>query len=167
MTQDEAVGAEYTRLREAAILVLDALPDAEDRPTQVDGALRSLRAVLSGDVSMQSDTGAGTLDPFEQMLTVRRYTGRRAEPVSLPQQAADLRRQLDGDRALDERLPGEPSRNVVVTELRAMIVASLLEELAARLSPGVAFGPGRNGEELAQLAVDLAKELLDQTFLGQ
>jgi hypothetical protein len=48
-----------------------------------------------------------------------------------------------------------------------MIVAGLLEELAARLSPGAAFGPGRSGEELARLATDLAKELLDQTFVGE
>jgi hypothetical protein len=56
---------------------------------------------------------------------------------------------------------------VVITELRAMIIAGLLEELAARLSPGTAFGPGRSGEELARLATDLAKELLDQTFVGE
>ncbi len=48
-----------------------------------------------------------------------------------------------------------------------MIIARLLEELAARLAPGAAFGPGGNGEALAGLAKELAKELLDQTFVGE
>ncbi|MFF3244274.1 hypothetical protein ACFYWY_11185 [Streptomyces sp. NPDC002870] len=167
MSQDDVVRAANTRLRDAAIEVLDAMPAVENSSARRDVALRNLRAVLSGDTLRQSATERGALDPFEHSLAARLYVGRRAEPIPLPQRAADLRRRLDRDRGLDERLPGEPTRNVVITELRAMIVASLLEELAARLSPGTAFGPGRNGEELARLATDLAKELLDQTFLGE
>jgi hypothetical protein len=167
MLQDDVVRAEYARLRDATIGVLDAMPDVQNPSPRVDLALRNLRAVLSGDTPRQSDTERGVLNPFEHSLAARRYVGRRAEPVPLPQRAADLRRRLVRDRGLDERLPGEPSRNVVITELRAMIVAGLLEELAARLSPGAAFGPGRSGEELARLAKDLAKELLDQTFVGE
>ncbi|KLL09754.1 hypothetical protein BL254_19875 [Protofrankia sp. BMG5.30] len=165
--QDDVIRAEYTRLRNAAIGVLDAMSDAENPSARVDVALRNLRAVLSGDTPRQSDTERGALDPFEHSLAARLYVGRQAEPIPLPQRAADLRRRLAGDRGLDERLPGELSRNVVITELRAMIVASLLKELAARLSPGAAFGPGQSGDELARLATDLAKELLDQTFVGE
>ncbi|RKS68425.1 uncharacterized protein DUF1232 [Actinomadura pelletieri DSM 43383] len=74
---------------------------------------------------------------------------------------------LVGEPSLGQRSPGEPSHDVVITELRATTIAGLLEKLAARLSPGPPFGPGQNGEEMARIAADLAKELRDQTFLGQ
>lgn len=167
MSHDDVVLAEHARLRDAAIGVLDTMPDVENPPATVVATLRRLRTVLSGDTPRQSDTERGALDPFEYSLTAKRYVDRQAEPIALPQRAADLRRRLAGDRRLDEPLlPGRPPRNVVITELRAMIVAGLLQELAARLSPGAAFGPGRSGVELASLATDLAKELLDQTFVG-
>ncbi|MCQ4043281.1 hypothetical protein ACFOSC_01080 [Streptantibioticus rubrisoli] len=165
--QDDATRDEYAQLRNAAIRLLDAMSDLESPSQQVDAAFQDLRAALSGDTSRRSGTEYGALDPFQHALAARRYAGQRAQPIPLPQRATELRRRLDGDRGLDERQPGEPSRNVVITELRAMIVAGLLEELAARLSPGAAFGPGRSGEELARLATDLAKELLDQTFVGE
>ncbi|MEU6183194.1 hypothetical protein [Streptomyces coeruleorubidus] len=165
--QGDSIRAEYAQLRNAAVRLLDVLPDSKSPSQPVDDALRYLRAVLSGDTPQQPGSENAALDPFEHSLTARRYEGRRAHPISLSQQAVELRRRLDADRGLDERQPGESSRNVVITELRAMIVAGLLEELAARLSPGAAFGPGRSGEELAHLATDLAKELLNQTFVGE
>lgn len=164
---DDVVRAEYARLRGAAIEVLDAIPDRADSSPRFEDALESLRAVLAGGTPPRSVPAHGSPDPFEHALVARRYEGRRAEPISLPERAVELRRRLEADRGLEDRLPGEPSRNVAVTELRAMIVAGLLEELAARLSPGAAFGPGRSGEELARLAKDLADELLAGTFVGE
>jgi hypothetical protein len=165
--QDDRDRAEYAQLRDAAIGVLDAMSALGSPSQPVDVALRNLRAVLGDDAPRRSGTEHGALDPFEHALAARRYVGPRADPVPLPQRAADLRRRIDADRGLSERQPGEPSRNVAITELRAMIIAALLEELAARLSPGAAFGPGRSGENLALLATDLAKDLLDQTFVGE
>ncbi|MEU4312778.1 hypothetical protein [Nocardia sp. NPDC024068] len=49
----------------------------------------------------------------------------------------------------------------MITELRAMIIGSLLRELAARLGAGTA---GRN---LAAVAGELADELIDQTVAGR
>ncbi|OLT27034.1 hypothetical protein BJF83_19455 [Nocardiopsis sp. CNR-923] len=164
---DDRIRVEYVRLRDAAIGVLDAMPDVDSPSARVDAALRNLRSVLAGTTPVPSETVRGTPDPFEHSLTARQFVDRWSEPISLPQRAADLRRRLDGDRALQERPSDGPSRDVVITELRAMIVAGLLEELAARVSPGSAFGPGRNGEALALLATDLAKELLAQTFVGE
>lgn len=156
---------QYALLRAAAVQVLDA---ATGEPGQLAAALQGLRDALRGDPAPDASAGdRPVLDPFEHYLTELRYE--EAEParaITLERMAVELRRQLDNDRAVDERLPGEPERNVTVTELRAMVVGGLLEELAARLSPGAAFGPGRNGEALAGVAAALSKELLDQTFVG-
>ncbi|MEV2278310.1 hypothetical protein AB0I72_22260 [Nocardiopsis sp. NPDC049922] len=164
---DDRIQAEYMRLRNAAIGVLDAMPEVDGPSAQVDAALRNLRSVLAGGTPAPFDTQRETPDPFEHSLAAKRYVGQRAEPISLPQRAADLRRRLDGDRSPQARPSDEPVRDVIITELRAMIVAGLLEELAARISPGAAFGPGHDGEALARLATDLAKELLAQTFVGE
>lgn len=167
MTED-GVTSRYELLRAAAIRVLEAVPDVERPPGQLSAALEGLRDAVRGEVA-PPDVGPRRplLDPFRHYLTEKLYVDRDVSAIPLEQMAADLRRDLDGDRALDDRLPGEPERNVVVTELRGMVVGGLLQELAARLSPGAAFGPGRNGEPLARVARDLAKELLDQTFVGE
>jgi hypothetical protein len=166
MSQGDLVQVEYARLRNAAIGVLDAMPDVRNPSARVESALWNLRAVLSGDMPRWPDTERELLDPFEHSLTVRRYTDQHAQPMPLPERAADLRRRLDADRGVDEQPPRDPPHNVIITELRAMIIADLLEELAARLSPGAAFGPSQRGEALACFATDLAVELLDQTFVG-
>ena len=98
------------------------------------------------------------------------YQGKARFPIGLDDEAEDLRRQLAADRTVDtvgSDSGNTESDNVVVTELRGMIIGSLLRELAARLVPGVAFGPGHNGEALAAVANELAWELLDQTFVGR
>ncbi|MEV5950354.1 hypothetical protein [Streptomyces sp. NPDC051993] len=167
MTPTDVVRAEYAHLRDAAIGVLDTMPDLGNLPPQVDTALRDLAAALRGGTLQRPEAEQLASDPFEHLLTARRYTGQQAQPIPLSQWAAELRDQLGEDRDPGESQVGEPSGNVVITELRAMIVAGLLEELAARLSPGAAFGPGRNGENLAHLAKDLAKEMLSSTFVGE
>lgn len=164
---DDGVRADYVCLRDAAIGVLDAMPEADGSPQRVDAALRNLRAVLAGDTSTSVDTERETPDPFEYSLTAKRYVSDRAKSISLAQRADDLRRRLDGDRSPQARPSDGAPGDVVITELRAMVVAGLLEELAARISPGAAFGPGRHGEALAQLSTELAKELLAQTFVGE
>lgn len=162
MSQDDLSGR-YELLRTAAVQVLDAAPAGEG---SLGAALERLRDALRGE-SRPADGGGPVLDPFEHYLTRQRYE--RDQPpraITLERMAVELRHRLDSDRSVDDRTPGEPDRNVVVTELRGMVVGALLKELAARLSPGAAFGPGRNGEPLAGVAEALAKELLDQTFVG-
>lgn len=162
MSQDGLTGR-YEALRTAAARVLEAAPRGED---QLATALEGLRDALRGEPP--PDAGRPDLDPFVHYLTELRYTqGEPAQAITLDRMAVELRRQLDNDRRLDDRLPGAPDRNVTITELRAMVVGGLLEELAARLSPGAAFGPDRNGEALAGVAAALAGELLDQTFVGR
>ena len=160
---DEGMDRRYEELRAAAVQVLEAAPGADG---QLGTALEGLRDALRGEPPPPAE-GRPTLDPFEHYLSRLHYeAGQPPRAVTLERMALELRRQLDDDRPLDARLPGEPERNVVVTELRGMVVGALLKELAARLSPGAAFGPGRDGEALAGVATALARELLDQTFVG-
>ena len=110
-------------------------------------------------------TPVGTApDPAKHVLSVTRSDrhGMR-RPITLTCHAQELRRELADDH-LWPNGPGRPARNVVVTEVRAVVIASLLEELAARLLPGPAFGAGTDGQELARVVADLAAELLDQAL---
>jgi hypothetical protein len=164
MSEDGLTGR-HESLRAAAVEVLEAAPRGE---AELAAALERLRDALRGEApASPPEPGRPVLDPFEHYLTRLRYE--RDQPpaaITLERMAVELRHRLDNDRSLDDRLPGDPDRNVTVTELRAMVVGALLKELAARLSPGPAFGPGRSGQPLAGVAEALAKELLDQTFVG-
>lgn len=104
------------------------------------------------------------LDPAKHMINVKQFDSNGTyRPITLTHHARELRRELANDRLWPSG-PGRPARNVVVTEIRAVVIASLLEELAARLRPGPAFGSGTEGGELACVVADLAAELLDQAF---
>jgi hypothetical protein len=146
----------YQALRAAARAVLDAADD-DPAPSQRTTELRALaRAVREGDAGPRQLEPRPSVDPARHVLSMRRYdTGEPGSPITLARHARELRRDLESD---------QPARSVVVTEVRAVVIASLLEELAARLSPGPAFGAGTGGEELARIVGQLAAELLDQTF---
>ncbi|WP_280420620.1 hypothetical protein [Nocardia carnea] len=95
-------------------------------------------------------------DPARHLVSLYRYEGTGRIPISFDEEAADIRRELAADRPVR----GE-SQPVVITELRAMIIGSLLRELAARL------GAGPAGRNLAAIAGELADELIDQTVAGR
>jgi hypothetical protein len=170
---DDGLEGPYEALRAAAIQVLDAAPGADGL---LGTALERLRDALRGDPPpVDVPPGQPVLDPFAHYLSELRYErGQPPRAITLERMALDLRRQLDNDReltartlkALNARLPWEPDQDVIVTELRGMVIGALLRELAVRLSPGAAFGPGKNGEALAGVALALAKQLFDQTFVG-
>lgn len=138
------------------------LGDTVEYPQPVADALSQLRQVVEEDTAVTNDP---LVDPARHLLSRFNYRGTQQLPVTLDDEADEMRRQLAADRAVAGA--GENSRNVVLTELRGMIVGGLLQELAARLAPGPAFGPGSNGEALAALVTELSMELLDQTFIGR
>lgn len=107
--------------------------------------------------------GGTALDPAKHALSVRRYDGNGAEhPMALTRYARQLRRDLESDR---RRLTGpRGGRHVVLSEVRAVVIASLLEELAARLRPGPTFGPSTEGREMARVIAGLVAELIDQAI---
>lgn len=190
---DAAATDHHERLRDAAIRVLNAAETVlhtrkiiESHPEQLSGALEGLRRVLRDDPppagaprparpawpsapwpsSPDADTRHLNLDPARHFLSGLHYVGKQAYPRMLELEAAGIRQELARDSGTVVK-SYDPDDHVRLTHLRAMIIATLLRELASRLWPGMAFGSSRHGEELAAVAEDLAWELLDQTILGR
>ncbi|GAA5107937.1 hypothetical protein [Nocardia iowensis] len=161
--------AQYELLRETAIRVLDAIGNAQEEPEALRNALVDLHLTVAGDapITTSAELPHPTLDPERHLRSRFNYVDSTAHPVPLVEEAAEIRRELAEDRGRDDHSPGDPERNVHFTGLEAMIIGGMLQELAARLQPGDAFGPSNNGAELAAVATDLAWELLDQTFVGR
>lgn len=79
-------------------------------------------------------------------------------PKPLDDFVAQARPALAAGAAIDGRAPG--SRDIVaISTQRAGVIATLLEELAARLRPGVASGPIRSDGDLARLTHELAEDM--------
>lgn len=116
---------------------------------------------------MADDNTLPTVDPNRHFLSLRDFRGKVGHPITLDEQALRWRERLAADRDREEQRAGELDRDVHLTELRGMVIGTLLRELAARLEPGAAFGPTDQGTALASLARDLADEVLDQTFVGR
>lgn len=172
---DEILRRRYEALRTAAMAVLDAATDRDPPlvlkyapyPVEYSPALHALYRALREDESVSAAPGRLAQDPARHLLTMTDYrTSRLGAPVTLEQRAADLQARLDADRPIDQTLPGDSSYNVIMGYLRASIIASLLTELAARLLPGTAFGPGMDGQKLALICLDLANEFRNKSSPG-
>lgn len=156
----------HQRLLDAAIALLDAVGEASVYPPQARRALAALQHAARDDIDdVPTDADVAAANPARHLMSRFNYQGNARFPVGLDEEAEDIRRQLAADRTVEAA--GSASDNVVLTELRGMIIGGLLRELAARLMPGAAFGPSSNGEALAAVVTDLSWELLDQTFVGR
>jgi hypothetical protein len=174
---DDNLAARYETLRAAAADVLDSALDRR-HPAPYTERLHALQLVLleaqsaasaSGDWSPRTgaDRSADAPDPARHSLAFTDYRDDGSSaPCELMRLAAEIRADLDGDRSLDEHLPDQPLRNVTMTQLRAMVISALLNELAARVAPGPAVGAGQAGSDLAAIAVDLGARLVNQTSGG-
>lgn len=150
----------YERTREAAAGVLAAVGEVSRCSPELQQALTELQTALAAD----SDTPAGRdsegQDPARHLISLFEYEGKTRRPIGLDEHGEALRRQLATDRTVDPT--GVADGNVVLTELRGMVIGGLLRELAARLT----MTPNR-GAALAAVVTDLSWELLDQTFVGR
>ena len=149
----------YEELRRAAAAALDATA-ADDAPVSVahQRKLDALRQALDGHASPGA-VAREALDPGRHLLSMRDYEGGVPGGVPFPFAvwARELRTSL-AQPAADRPDSWDPT----LTELEAMVVATLLQELAARLT--ATGDPG--GAELAAVARDLADEVLAPTFVG-
>ncbi len=99
-------------------------------------------------------------DPARDSLARWVYRGREKSPISLDDFAADLTRGLAGVR---ESYDNDFQTGVVaISRARAQAMASLLEELAIRLRPGISIGPIDSDGTMARTAADLAGYLDSQ-----
>lgn len=174
---DGDLAARYETLRAAAAEVLHSALSTR-HPVPYTAEMHALHRVLlesrspaaaPGFPSAPASSGplAGAPDPARLSLAFTDYRDDGSSgPYELARLAAEIRAELAGDRARGEHVPDHPLRDVTLTQLRAMVIGSLLKELAARLAPGPAVGVGEAGRDLAEIAADLGERLINQTSAG-
>lgn len=112
-----------------------------------------------------AESDGGRNDPTVHMMTLADYEeepdGRDVRrEVPLAEEAATAARVLERAGQLEVYLENDwRTRQVTFSKGRGMVVATLLGELAARVRPGFSCGPMRGGDELADLAAELAATL--------
>jgi hypothetical protein len=112
-----------------------------------------------------SEPDAERNDPTRHMVSLALYSRspdgasiRRELP--LDDEAASLARGLAGARQDEAGIENDShTGQVAFSRGRGLILATLLEELAARVRPGFTCGPMRGGDELADLCAELAATL--------
>jgi hypothetical protein len=169
MTDDD-LAARYETLRAAAAEVLySALKHRPPLPYTPE--LHELYRLLLEARSPSAPTGSGrpadAPDPARYSLAFTDYwEDGSAGLYELTKLTEEIRADLAGDRRCGEHTPDQPLRDVTMTQLRAMVISSLLPELAARLAPGAAVGTEETGRDLAEIAADLGTRLINQTSAG-
>ena len=154
---DDDLAARFDALRAAADEVF--VSERRRRPPRPYTAVwHELHQALLG--SPQAPDGSP--DPARYSLA---FTGDDG-PYELTRLAEEIREDLAGDRGPGEHLPEHPPRDVRLTQLRAMVISSLLQELAARLAPGPAAGTEEAGRDLAEIATEFATRLMNMTSAG-
>jgi hypothetical protein len=155
----------YEALRRAAAAVLEVTAaDAAPVSPAYQKKLDALEQTLHGH-GPRNALSREILDPDRHYLSMRDYQGGvpGGIPFSLADRAQSIRRSMAKDDVADHRIGDWPNDwDPTLTELQAMIVATLLQELAVRLT--ATGDPG--GEELAAVALELADEVLAPTFAG-
>jgi hypothetical protein len=169
MTDDD-LAARYETLRAAAAEVLHSTLKHRP-PLPYTAELHELHRLLLQAQSLSASTGTGRPAdapdpaPYSLAFTDYREDG-SAAPYELTRLAEEIRAELAGDRRCGEHVPDHPLRDVTLTQLRALVIGSLLQELAARLAPGPAVGVEETGRDLAEIAAELGTRLINQTFAG-
>nr|WP_042193773.1 hypothetical protein [Kibdelosporangium sp. MJ126-NF4]CEL20905.1 hypothetical protein [Kibdelosporangium sp. MJ126-NF4]CTQ98290.1 hypothetical protein [Kibdelosporangium sp. MJ126-NF4] len=164
MTDGELV-RRYEELRRAAAAVIerteaDATPVFPIHQQKLDALAEALNGTVRPDAATRE-----ILDPDRHLLSLRDYQVGVAggAPFPFANRAQGIRENMAVDDATEERTGEWPDDFApALTELKAMTVATLLQELAAR----VAATGDSGGQELAAVARELADELLAPTFVG-
>ena len=161
MTGDELVDR-YARLRRAAAALLEVTAAVE-----VSVVHRNKLDGLAAALAESGASGAAVrevVDPSLQLLSLRnRKNDRAGVPYSLAGRAQDIRERFAFDDVTEEPRGEWPDVwDPTLTEVQAMVVGTLLRELAARL---VATGDS-GGRELAVVVGEVADEVLAPTFVG-
>jgi hypothetical protein len=164
MTEEELV-RRYEALRRAAAAVVEAAPDDAVPVTPAHRQkLDALEQAIEGP-GAQGVTTREIVDPDLHLLGMRDFQRDvpGGAPFPLAERAQSIRRSMAADDVAEHPIGYEPDEFIpTLTELQAMIVATLLRELAARLTATNDEG----GRDLAAVALELADEVLAPTFVG-
>lgn len=163
MTQDD-LARRYETLRQAAMAVLEAAAADPVRPFIAHQKnLDALAQVLEGG-GPQAAVVRELQNPDIHMFSQRDYDQGvpHGAPKGFADRVASMRRSLAGNNPNYRPARDWPSEYVTLTELKAIIVGSLLQELAARL---VATGDP-DAADYAQVALEMAEELMAPTYVG-
>lgn len=169
MDADE-LGTRYRDVRVAAAELSAALDAAgSELPLDTREALRELRAVLAG----QPTPGPFPRpDPRRGLITRYRVEQRPAGPprfhrYGFAAAAAVFKERIEDSRKRTETYLHQPRElgGIAISHTRASILASLLEEFAARVSPGMAVGPIEHDGAFTDFLVELTDWLYDHTPL--
>jgi hypothetical protein len=155
----------YEDLRRAAAAVLaataaDAAPVYPAHQDRVD----ALRLALDGS-GPRNATSREVVDPDRHHLSIWDYQSEvpGGAPFPFADHERSIRRSLAREVVTEPRDEDWPdNRKPTLTELQAMVVATLLQELAARLT--ATGDPG--GADLAAVVLELADDVLAPTFAG-
>lgn len=174
MTEDD-LAARYETLRAAASEVLHSALNRRN-PAPYTPELAALHNVLLETRPPSGHSPSGTTgsarsderpDPARYSLAFTDYQDDGSSGLyELPKLAAEIRADLAGDRAVGEHVPNHPLRDVTLTQLRALAIGTLLKELSERLAPGPAAGTEESGRDLADIAAEFSKRLINQTSAG-
>lgn len=163
---DEGLVRRYEVLRQATAAVLEATPaDTTSLSRAYRRSLDALAQTLSGE-GPQVPNAREIQDPAAHYLTMRDYDGDvpHGAPFSLGDRAQSIRRSMALNDATPEPRGYAPDDfDPTLTELQALTVATMLHELAARLT--ATGDPG--GADLAAVTLQLADEVLAPTFVGK
>ncbi|WP_328990626.1 hypothetical protein OG394_30615 [Kribbella sp. NBC_01245] len=148
-----ADAAAHERLAAFAKTAADAVPApdelGDDFSVRYDVAVAAadLRALIAGeDVPAWRERQPG-IDPSRHLVTAYRWEGADGRPVDLADWAAELRQALATSEAPwrpspEHPLPTESADRswLLYPKRQALVTADLLDELAARLTPGTTTG---------------------------
>lgn len=163
MTDDD-LARRYEALRQAAAAVLEAAAgDTTPAHPSHQRKLDALAQTLDGR-GPQTAPAREIQDPRSHLLSMRDYDSGAdgGAPFSFRARAESIRRSIALDDEAEHPPLDWPQEYPTLTELQAMTVATLLQELAARLN--ATGDPG--GADLASVALVLADEVLAPTFAG-
>lgn len=163
LSQDD-LPRRYEALRQAALAVLEtsAANPLPDVPVHQQ-CLEALVLAIEG-AGLDNGTSYYLQNPDAHLMS-RRGSGavvRFGAPLTFRNRVESIRRTMALDAEAEHPVRYWPEEYPRVTELKAIVIGSLLQELAARL---VATGDP-DAAELADIAAGLAEELMAPTYVG-
>jgi hypothetical protein len=160
--------ARYRDVVAAATDLVAAMDRSGIRPaTPARQALDELRAALVG--APPPPSAGPRRDPRRHLLGAHRWErgadgNTSPRPYPLAEAATEFRRLVEGGRDIESHLyQPRDEGGQAISRVRALVLANLMDEFAARLRPGTAVGPIDADDSFGGLVAELADHLFSNT----